>query len=255
MATPQTYKKNINAYGLPPNSEYPQSGNMKSAAAEAMKDLIIDKSTYLPNGVLHYDLDKGFKSFVNDKLSAVIDNVKLPNIWLSLQKWNEFSETWQFTDENKSIQMPFLTIVRQPNTRPGTNVNLLNNIPGNLSYFFSEVPTWDGNRKGVDLYKIPMPTPIDIIYNVSLFTTRQTDLNLFNKIVIKEFRSLQAYTLVNGHHIPILMEDDSDESQISDSQQRRFYVHTYNFILQGFILDPDDFTVVPAINRIILTNG
>jgi hypothetical protein len=255
MGLPNTYKKNINAYSLPANSEYPQSGIMKSAGAEAMKDLIVDKSTYLPNGVLHYDLDKGFKDFVTKDLEIVIDNKKVPVIMLSLQKWNEFTDTWELVNENQAIEMPFVTIVRQPNTRPGTNENLLHNIPGNLSYYFAEVPTWDGNRKGVDLYKIPMPTPIDILYQLRIFTTRQTDLNVLNKKVMKAFRSLQAYTLVNGHYIPMLLEDDSDESQVSNTQERRFFVHLYNFTLQGFILDPEDFTVVPAINRILLLNS
>ena len=253
MATPSTYKKTVNFNPLPMNKEYPLDGGaMQSAAAVAMKDLIVDKDTYLPKGVLHYDLDKGFKNFVNTNLETIADNRKIPVIMLSLQKWNEFTETWQMVDEYKNLEMPFITIVRQPNTRPGTNANLLHNIPGNLSYFYAEVPNWDGNRKGVDLYKIPMPTPIDIVYQVRLFSTRQTDLNIFNKKVIKEFRSLQAYTLVNGNYIPIIMEDDADESQISDVNQRRFYVHLYNFTLQGFILDPEDFTVVPAINRIII---
>ena len=252
MSLPSTYKKNVNLYHPRPNVEYPQSESMASSAADDMKNLIMDKDVYLPKGVLHFDLDKGFKNFVTESMQTVIDNKKVPVIMLSLQKWNEFTQTWSLLDEYKNIEMPFITIVRKPNTRPGTNANLLHNIPGNRTYTYSEVPTWDGNRKGVDLYKIPMPTPIDIIYEVRLFSTRQADLNEFNKIVMKEFRSLQAYTMVNGHYIPILLEDDSDESQVQDLDQRRFYVHLYNFTLQGFILDPADFQVVPAINRVII---
>jgi hypothetical protein len=254
MATPSSYKKNFNLNRPVPNKEYPQSQIMMSTAAEDMKNLITDKDTYLPKGVLHYDLDKGFKSFVTESMQTIIDGKKVPVIMLSLQKWNEFTQTWMLSDEFKNIEMPFITIVRKPNTRPGTNENLLHNIPGNRKYIYSEVPTWDGNRKGVDFYKIPMPTPIDIIYEVRLFTTRQSDLNEFNKVVIKEFRSLQAYTQVNGHYIPILMEDDADESQVEDLLQRRFYVHLYNFTLQGFILDPADFEVVSAVNRVMYLN-
>lgn len=253
MTKPTTYKKNLNINQLPESIEYPNSSVSVSAAAEAMKNLITNKDAYLPKGVLHFDLDKGFKDFVKTNLETVIDGKKVPVVMLTIQKWSEFTQTWEFVDEYKNIQMPFITIVRQPNTKPGTNANLLYNIPGNKTYVYAEVPTWDGVRKGVDLYKIPHPTPIDITYEVRIFATKQSDLNSFNKTVLKEFRSLQAYTVVNGHYIPIILESENDESQISDIEQRRFYVQTFNFVLQGFILDPEDFQVVPAISRIVIS--
>ena len=253
MAKAPIYKKNVNITQLMDNLEYPYSPVSKSAAANAMKDQIVENDAYLPKGVLHLDLDKGFKEFVVNNLEVEMSGKKLPVIMLPIQKWAEFTQTWQFTDEYKNVTFPFITVVRQPNTRPGTNQNLLYNIPGNKTYIYAEVPTWDGNRKGVDLYKIPHPTPIDIIYEVRIFTTRQDELNKFNKVVLKEFRSLQSYASVNGHYIPIILESESDESQISDIEQRRFYVQVFNFVMQGFILDPDDFKIVPAINRIVIS--
>jgi hypothetical protein len=79
---------------------------------------------------------------------------------------------------------------------------------------------------------------------------RQADLNKFNSIILKTFQSRQAYTVVNGHYIPMILEDTSDESQITDLNNKRFYIQLYSINLQGFILDPDDFEVVPSINRI-----
>lgn len=253
MALPSTYKKNIDSTILRQSSEYSELNPfMESGVAEDMKDLIVNKDTYLPKGVLHYDLDRGFKDFITKDLETVINGNKVPVLMLSLQKWNEFSQTWKFVDEYKNIKMPFITIVREPNTKPGTNPNLIYNIPGDRTFTYAEVPTWDGNRKGVDLYKIPQPIPVDIVYQVRIFTPKQSDLNVFNKNVLKAFKSLQAYTQVNGHYIPIVLEDDSDESQIEDINQRRFYVNLYTFNLQGFILDPADFMVVPAINRVFI---
>ncbi|GAJ08669.1 unnamed protein product, partial [marine sediment metagenome] len=43
-----------------------------------------------------------------------------------------------------------------------------------------------------------------------------------------------------------------DESQIEDFENRRFYVQMYNMVLQGYILDEEDFVVMPAINRALL---
>jgi hypothetical protein len=48
----------------------------------------------------------------------------------------------------------------------------------------------------------------------------------------------------------MILEDTSDESQITDLNNKRFYIQLYSINLQGFILDPDDFEVVPSINRI-----
>jgi len=247
MALPGSYKKKINISRERLNVEYPF--NMQSGAAENMKDMIVDKDNYLPKGVLHIDLDAGFKEFVTENMGLTLDGKRVPVFMMGIQKWNEFSKTWKFSDEYKNVKIPFINIVRQPDTKPGTNPALIYNIPQGKSFVYAEVPTWDGNRKGVDIYKIPQPIPIDITYNVRIFAYRQQDLNKFNTIVLKRFQSRQAYTVVNGHYIPIILEDTSDESQITDLDNKRFYVQLYSFMLQGFILDPEDFEVTPGINR------
>jgi hypothetical protein len=101
----------------------------------------------------------------------------------------------------------------------------------------------------VDIYKIPQPIPVDIYYEVRIFAYRQQDLNRFNTIILKHFQSRQAYTIVNGHYLPIILEDTSDESELTDLESKRFYVQLYSFMLQGFILDPEDFEVTPGISR------
>jgi hypothetical protein len=247
MALPGSYKKKINISRERMNIEYPFS--MESGAAENMKDMIIDKDNYLPKGVLHIDLDAGFKEFVTENMGLTLNGEKVPVFMMGIQKWNEFSKTWKFSDEYKNVKIPFINVVRQPDTKPGTNPALIYNIPQGKSFIYAEVPTWDGNRKGVDIYKIPQPIPVDITYNVRIFAYRQQELNKFNTIVLKHFQSRQAYTIVNGHYIPIILEDTSDESQVTDLDNKRFYVQLYTFMLQGFILDPEDFEVTPGISR------
>lgn len=248
MALPSTYKKKFNAIKPTGNVEYPPT--MVSGAAEKMKEMITDKDTYLPKGVLHADLDAGFKEFVTEKLSVVTTDANLPVIMMGIQKWSEFEHTWQYADTYKNIKIPFISIVREPDTKPGTHPALIYNIPQGRKYIYAEVPTWDGNMKGVDLYKIPQPIPMDITYQVRVFSYRQKDLNQVSKNVLKTFQSRQGYTKVNGHYIPIVLDDTSDESNITDLDNKRFYVQLYTFNLQGFILDPEDFVVTKAINRI-----
>lgn len=249
MATPQTYKKKLNILGAPQGVE----------RREQLKEMITDKDTFLPKGVLYEDLDMGFKRFVETDLEISLEQsqpdgtslkMKTPVIMMGIQAWNEYSKTWEFTDKYKNIQIPFITIIRNPDAQKGTHPSLIHNIPQGRKYVYAEVPTWDGNRKGVDLYKISQPVPVDIEYSVRIFTYRQRELNEFSQIVLKKFQSLQAYSEVNGHYIPITLKDISDESEIKDLKGKRFYIQLYKFLMQGFIIDPKDFEITPMISRI-----
>jgi hypothetical protein len=147
--------------------------------------------------------------------------------------------------------MPFITIVRN------TDVVLSDNMKYNIPYLYKKsvlkVPVWNGNRNGYDVYEIPQPIYVDVTYDVRLFSTRLRELNEFNKIVLTEFSSNQAYTDVNGHYIPITLEGVDDEHEISDINKKRFYVQKYNFNLHGFLLDEEEFVIKPAVSR-VLTN-
>jgi hypothetical protein len=207
--------------------------------------------SFLPKGVLHEDLDNGFVDFTKKKLSLNIDGKEVPVIFLSIQNWNEFTKTWQFADKYKNIQMPFITIVRN------TDVVLSDKMKYNIPYLYKKplikVPVWNGTRNGYDIYEIPQPIHVDVQYEVRLFSTRLRELNEFNKIVLTEFSSAQAYTDVNGHYIPITLDGVDDEHEINDINKKRFYVQKYNFILHGFLLDEEEFIIKPAVTR-ILTN-
>ena len=77
-----------------------------------------------------------------------------------------------------------------------------------------------------------------------------TELNAFNKTVVSKFASRQAYTFVNGHYIPIILENISDESAL-DLEKRKYYVQDYSLTMLGFLIDENEFEVYPAINRIL----
>ena len=248
MGLPSTYKKNFNLSPQPNNIEYPTE--MRSGAAESMKEEITEKNTFLPQGILHIDLDRGFKEWITNDCKLIIEGELVPAHMMSIQKWNEFSITWESLDEFDNMKIPFITILRQPDTKPGSHPSLIYNIPGSPTFIYSQVPTWDGNRKGMDTYKIPQPTPIDITFEVRIFSNRQKELNAFNLIMMKKFSSRQAYVRVHGHYVPIVLESVADESKIDDMESKRFYVQMYTITLQGFILDPEDFIHVPTINRV-----
>ena len=197
-------------------------------------------------------MDGGFLNFVKTDLKTVVDGKVIPmvDILVTTQNWSQFTETWNIQNIDKNVEPPFITVVRIPEVKFGTNPATLYNIPNRKQYFYAQVPTWDGQRHGADIYKIPQPVPVDITYNVKIVCNRMRELNRFNKNVIEMFAAKQAYTVIKGHYIPIVMGNISDES-VLDLEKRKYYVQSYEFILLGFLIDEDEFEVSPAISRVL----
>ena len=212
-------------------------------------DGIDQKGTFLPRGVSEEDMDEAFVDFVDKELSITVDGQKVPVSFMTLQRWSEFSKNWQHSDKYKNVQLPIITIVRRPDIQVGQNQAGNYNIPNNRTYTYMKVPTFDGARSGIDLYKIPQPTSVDINYEIRIFTKKMRDLNKLNTLIHKTFNSMQAYINVKGHPMPIMLESINDESNIEDLDSRRYYVQLYEMRLMGYILDEADFEVVPTINR------
>jgi hypothetical protein len=217
---------------------------------EELLDYINEDGTYLPKSILHADLDRGFLDFVKNVLRTVVEGKEVPmiDVIITTQNWAQFTETWKFQNMDDNPEPPFITVVRKKETKFGTNPALKYNIPNRKQYFYAAVPTWTGTRKGVDIYTIPQPIPIDINYSIKIVCNRMRELNEFNKNVLREFASRQAYTTVKGHYIPIIMDNISDES-VNDLEKRRYYMQNYDFTLLGFLIDEDEFEVKPAVSR------
>lgn len=223
------------------------------ARRQEMLNEIDNQGTFLPRGVLYEDMDKSFVEFVDKDLEIVIDGEKVPVLFLTIQRWAEFSQTWQHSDKFKDIKIPFITIVRKPDVQPGTNQAGNWNIPqGRRTYTYVKVPTFENGRKGVDLYKIPQPTSVDVSYEVRLFCNRMADLNKMHRVVQHTFQSRQHYIKPNGHPMPIHLETVGDESPVNDFENRRFYVQLFEMKLLGYLLDEERFEVVPAVNRTLV---
>jgi hypothetical protein len=208
--------------------------------------------TYLPKSLLHADLDRGFLDFVRDDLKVVVEGKTIPtvDILVTTQNWAQFTETWNFQNIDKNVEPPFITVIRVPEVKYGTNPALLYNIPNRKQYFYAQVPTWDGQRNGMDVYTIPQPVPVDITYSVKIICNRMRELNKLNQIILEKFASKQAYAVIKGHYIPIVMGNITDES-VMDVEKRKYYIQTYEFTMLGFLIDEDEFEVSPAITRVL----
>ena len=242
MAFPKQIKKTL---PLVPDKEL-------SERRRELSQFITKDGTYLPKSVLHADLDRGMLDFVKNDLQIKSEGKIVPmvDIILTTQNWSQFTETWSFVDTDFNPLPPFITVVRQPEVKYGTNPSLQYTIPNRKQFYFATVPTWNGNQQGMDVYTIPQPVPVDVNYNVKIVCNRMRELNQFNKVVLQKFSSRQAYTFIKGQYIPIVSTNISDES-VMDIDKRKFYIQNYDFTMLGYLIDEEEFQVKPAINRVL----
>jgi hypothetical protein len=222
---------------------------------QELLDRITDGDSFLPDSVLHDDLDLGMLDFVKKNFDVTSDGEQIPVIpkILTIQRWGEFTNTWNFADLDGNPKLPFISVIRRPDVQPGTNPSLQRTIPDRQQFHYATVPTWNGTQMGADIYRIPQPVAIDITYEVTIMCTKFRDLNKFNQIVLQKFSSRQSYTTVKGHYVPIVLERVDDNTPV-DLESRRFYLQTYTFTLLGFLIDNEEFEVKPAVSRLFLMN-
>jgi len=224
-----------------------------SARREQLLEYINEDGTYLPKSVLHADLDRGMLDFVKTDLEVITAGKTVPmvDIIITSQNWSQYVETALFVDLDYNPSPPFITVVRSPEVKFGTNPALKYTIPDRKQFYYASVPTWNGNVQGMDIYTIPQPVPVDINYSVKIICNRMRELNQLNKVIMQKFSSRQAYTFIKGQYVPIVMNNVSDESQMS-LDSRKYYVQNYDFTMLGYLIDEEEFEVKPAIARVTL---
>ena len=241
MGFPKQIKKNIDL--TPHRTLYPRRVELL--------DKINEHGTFLPKSILHADLDGGFLNFVKNDLRVVTEGNVIPttDILITTQNWAQFTQTWNFQDLDKNVSPPFITVVRNPEIKYGSLPSLQWTIPNRKQFYYASVPSFDGDRINLDVYKIPQPVPVDIKYSVKIICNRMRELNALNKTILQKFSSRQAYTQIKGHYIPIIMDNVSDES-VMDVEKRKYYIQSYDFTMMGFLMDEDEFEVKPGVERV-----
>ena len=246
-------KNNIDVYD---GAKESYQGKQVMERRQELLDRITKSDTFLPDSILHDDLDGGMLDFVKSNFNVVSDGAQIPIIpkILTIQRWGEFANNWEFSDDDGNVKVPFIAIIRKPDVQPGTNPVTQRTIPDRRTFHYSSVPTWNGTQISADVYTMRQPVAIDIRFEVTIVCHKFRDLNKFNKIVLQKFSSRQAYTSVKGHYIPIILEGIEDNSPIDTIDGRRFYIQNYKFIMLGILIDSEEFEVKPAISRFFLLN-
>jgi hypothetical protein len=219
---------------------------------QELLDKITKSDTFLPDSILHDDLDRGMLDYVNETFIVESEGHRIPVIdkILTIQRWGEFANNWEFSDKDGNMELPFIAIIRRPEVQLGTNPSVQRTIPDRHQIYYASVPTWDGTALGADIYTIPQPIPVDISYDVIIICNKFRDINKFNRKVLQNFASRQDYTTIKGHYIPIVLDKVEDNTPMDTLEGRRFYMQNYSFTMLGYLIDSDEFEVKPAINRL-----
>ena len=131
MPLPKKIKKNL------PLTE----SKILLARRQELLDKINKDGTYLPKSLLHADLDGGFLDFVKNELKLSVDGKLVPNvdILMTTQNWAQFTQTWDFQNIDKNAEPPFITVVRTPEVKYGTNPATLYTIPATTTTVVSNI--------------------------------------------------------------------------------------------------------------------
>lgn len=196
----------------------------------------------LPKPVGYRDVDSDMFRFVKEHLEVFFDGNRIPVFFLTQQRFSEYSKIWEHVDEHGNIHTDFIIITRENNPKKGTQHHEYFNIPGNDFYEIGTSEKWDGNKNILIKYKMKQPYCVDFVYYVKLITTKLTVLNLFNNKIQDTFKALQSYISPNEHHMPITLDDISDDSEY-DLEERKILVQTFTFNVLGYIINESDLKI------------
>lgn len=230
----------------------PFSHSVGKERQQELIDMVSDKSVFLPKNINLEDLDTSIYEYFKNDMQIIVEGEAIPVFYLTKEKWADLTLTWQHSDDDGNIVMPFITVRRSEPPKRGTNDNIKYRIAQNKKFVYTKVPTFENGVLGVDVYKTPQPTPLDLTFEISIFTHFFLDLNLFNEKIQYLFASGQAYVFVNGYYMPLKYENASDESTMNNFEGQTFYNQTFTITLQGFIQNSDNFEVVKGLRRAVL---
>ena len=205
---------------------------------------IFEGSSFFPLTVEYKDIDEAFRDWVKSLTIVSDEGKEYPTMMLfSNQRFSEYSQSWQYVDDNQNLLLNFKTVTRENNPKYGNIQSGLWNIPGNRFYTMKKKAVLDDNgSQSFITLKMRQPVAVDLMYKVSVFTTRYTAINEFNTLMNRQFAARQCYIQPNGHFMPMTLENINDESQYNIND-RQFYSQTYQIKVMAYIITEDDFRI------------
>ena len=216
-------------------------GNM---VKKSYQKTILEKAPVFPKPLEYDDIDKAVFDFVDKQIDIVIDGVLIPTYTLySNQRFSEYTQMWEHSDEFGNLYLNFKTVNRDKNPSFGGNQGELWNIPGQRKYTLLQREVLDDNgTESYEIHTMKQPYAVDLSYTINFITTTVDNLNQFNQKINKLFAARQYYIRPNGHFIPMVIDEISDETSYSISD-RKFYVQSVTIKLMAYIIEKNDFEV------------
>ena len=109
----------------------------------------------------------------------------------------------------------------------------------------------ENGEEAYDMYSMKQPFCVDLEYTVTIVTNKYEVLNDMNQRVHFEFKAINCYINPNGHYMPMVLEDVSDESEYS-LDDRKYYSQSYKIKVKAYIIRKEDFTVTKVPSRAIM---
>ena len=212
------------------------------------------KEKYFPNSITIEDIDTGVRNALNNggPLELVIEGKPVSGMFMSAERWGEFSKGWQIVDKDLNL-LPPLIIINRESMEKGEYSGVKWNIPGMPKFIYQRVPTFENGRYGEDLYKIPQPYAVDIQYSVRFVARYLRDCNVFCETLLNAFSGDQLYIDVNGYYTRLELLDIEQDDNLDELDVDRIFIFNAKVKASGYLQDERDFEVTKAYNRTIIT--
>lgn len=212
---------------------------------------ILYKETEFPKPLNYDDIDSSFEEFVREFVSKIDDTIYPVFTLYSNQRFSEYSQNWEHTDEDGNLLLNFITVNRDNNPKPGSNQGELWNIPGERYYTMLIKDVLDDNgTESYEIYSMKQPYAVDLTYRINFMTSTYENINGFNNRINELFKSRQCYIRPNKHFIPMVIEEVNDETSYS-IDERRFFLQSIGIKVMAYIINKDDFKVEKKPKRIM----
>lgn len=246
MALPKKIKLTLDINPPKVGNEYLKYGMDRIEELMRLTDI---KTKYLPRTILFEDIDQAVFDYVNhDNMKIVLDGKNVPSFYLDNDRWGEFSKTWKFMDDDKNVPTPYIT-VRRIDKQKGTRLGEKYSVPQPRMFKYVDIPILDEGEVIFLRFKMPEPTNVDMVYEVALFTKYRVDVNAYDELVLKNFKSRQEYLFIKGNPQPLLFEGFAESNPIENIEGDRFFVSKYALKVLGFIQDEKDFEIVKTTRK------
>lgn len=206
---------------------------------------ILYKEPDFPKPLEYADIDAAVNEFVSKEVELTdYEGRRIPTYTLySAQRFSEYSQTWEHTDEDGNLLMNFKTVTRTGDGKSGSQQGGYWNIPNGRYYtLFRKTALDDDGSEHIEVYSMRQPVAVDLSYRINFVTNTFEMINEFNMRIQQLFASRQCYIRVNGRYLPMTLEEVNDETEYS-IENRKFFVQSIVIKVMGHIIRQDDFKV------------